>query len=995
MNCPFCHPSPSRVFSSGPLTLGLWDAFPVSRGHALLIPRRHIATWSEATPAEQLELTRAIAIAQGQTPEADGFNVGMNLGPAAGQTVPHLHLHVIPRFQGDVPDPRGGIRGVIPDKANYWHGLPHSAPLVSGESDPLGPHLAAYLEHSQRADMAVAFIQVSGLERLWPDLERLLQRQGQLRIVTGDYLGVTDPDALQRLLLLRERHPGQIVLRVFEARSQAFHPKAYIFTDALGMATSLVGSSNLSESALGSGLEWNGRDPFGGAYAAQAFERLLQHPSVVELSAEWLAAYRARRPAPLLLGGASLAGEGEQRVTQTAPLENAPVYHPNGIQREALEALEATRAEGNQAGLVVLATGLGKTYLAAFDSRTFERVLFVAHRNEILDQASNSFARVRPQAHIGFYHGEQKDPGAQILFANIATLQNHLDRFAPDAFDYLIIDEFHHAASTGYRKVIDYFRPRFFLGLTATPERTDGGDLLGLCLQNLVYRCDLVRGIGDELLCPFRYFGVPDLVDYSNVPWRSGRFDPEALELALAAEARAENSYEHYRALAQSRTLAFCCSQRHADYMGEFYRSKGLRVAVVHSGAHSDGRSDSLRRLSEGELDILCCVDMFNEGLDVPAIDTVIMLRPTESRVLWLQQLGRGLRVHPGKTHLTVIDYIGNHRSFLHKPQLLFEMAGGTLALRKALDQLRQGTVTMGLPAGCEVTYDPAAIDLLEAFVSQRPENALDAFYAEFTELHGRRPLALEAYQARVNPGAARLSHGSWIGYVSAHSGLQLSESQRAFLADLERTEMSKSYKIVLLQAMIGLGKFPGSIAIDELAREFARLMARSARLTADLSVDVRDLRAVRQLVIKNPVAAWTGGKYFAYEDGVFRCLLSQADQALTSEIADWCLARYLDRSRGPICKIMQASGKPIVKLNDKLRSQLPEGPTALWADGTEYQAEFVKIALNVIRPLDGGANALPEVLRGWFGPGAGANGTRHEVQFERRDGRWVMEPAL
>lgn len=989
MTCPFCQPNPARVFHSGPLILGLWDAYPVSAGHALLVPRRHIASWIEATPEEQQELTQAITIAQQASPKADGFNFGINQGAAAGQTVSHLHLHVIPRYQGDVPDPRGGIRHIIPDKANYWLGLPHSAPLISGESDPLGPHLAAYLEHAQRADMAVAFIQVSGLERLWSDLERLLARQGELRIVTGDYLGVTDPDALQRLLILKERHPGQVTVRVFEARGQAFHPKAYLFTDALGSGTALVGSSNLSASALGSGLEWNGRDNLGAGYVAQAFSRLLEHPSVVELTAEWLAAYRVRRPVPLLPGGASLAGEGSQQVTQIAPLESAPVWTPNDIQREAMEALEATRVEGNEAGLVVLATGLGKTYLAAFDSRPFQRILFVAHRNEILNQASNSFARVRPQAQIGFYHGQQKDPGAQILFANIATLQNHLQRFVPDAFDYIIVDEFHHAASQGYRRMIEYFRPRFLLGLTATPERSDGGDLLGLCLQNLVYRCDLGRGIGDGSLAPFHYFGVPDTVDYSNIPWRGGRFDPEALDEALAVSARAENAYDHYRRLAQKRTMAFCCSQRHADFMGAFFRSKGLRVAVVHSGAQSDGREKAVRELSDGQLDILCCVDMFNEGLDVPAIDTVMMLRPTESRVIWLQQLGRGLRLHESKKHLVVIDYIGNHRSFLHKPQLLLEMAGATLALRKTLEKLRQGTITVGLPAGCEVTYNPAAIDLLESFVRQRPANALDAFYADFQELHGRRPLALEAYQARVNPGAARVSHGSWIGYT----GDAVTEAEREFLSHLERAEMTRSYKMVLLQAMIHLGAFPGSLAIDDLAREFARLMARSARLTADLSEDVHDLTAVRKLVIKNPVAAWAGGSYFAYEGGVFRSLVEvRAELAL--EIADWCLARYLDRSRGSICKLIQASGKPIVKLNDKQRALLPSGSTPLWADGVEYQADFVKLYLNVIRPSAGGSNVLPEVLRGWFGETAGANGTRHEVQFDRRVGHWVMEPA-
>ncbi len=433
--------------------------------------------------------------------------------------------------------------------------------------------------------------------------------------------------------------------------------------------------------------------------------------------------------------------------------------------------------------------------------------------------------------------------------------------------------------------------------------------------------------------------------------------------------------------------------------MGSFFREQGLRVAVVHSGPSSNPRASSLRALALGELDILCCVDMFNEGLDVPAVDTVMMLRPTESRIIWLQQLGRGLRRCDGKSHLTVIDYIGNHRSFLLKPRILFEMGQGSVALRKILDELRRGTVTVGLPVGCEVTYDPAAVDLLEAFLRQRSTNALDNFYAEFSELHGRRPLALEAYQERINPAAARQSHGSWVGYVQAHSGLDISPAQRDFLAQLERTAMTKSYKIVLLQAMIGLGAFPGSVSVDALAVEFTRLMARSANLVADLSEDITNPKAIRSLIIKNPIADWSSGNYFEYQAGQFRCLVpdDQRDQLLqlTSEIADWCLARCLDRSRGLVGKVIQNSGgKPIVKLDDKRRDSLPHGPTRLQADGVEYQADFVKIALNVMRPLGGGDNVLPAVLRGWFGPNAGQSGARHQVVFENRGGVWEMSAA-
>lgn len=1006
MKCPFCRPEAARVFHQGNLIVGLWDAFPVTPGHALLVPRRHVSDWFDATVEEQAELSSALVLARAAVAERglqpQGYNVGINCGEAAGQTVPHLHMHLIPRYTGDTPDPRGGVRRVVPGKADYWTGLPHCKPLITGECDPFGHHLGAHLERARELEMAVAFIQMSGLERLWPDLERMLEyAEGRLRVVTGDYLGVTDPDALMRLLFLAQQFPGQVEVRVYQAQRRAFHPKAYLITDRLGRKVSLVGSSNLSESALGSGVEWNYRDAAGAAHVADAFDKLWAHPDTVALTQDWIRAYRLRRQPPLLLGGAGVAAEAPLQVTQVAPTEPVREFSPNAIQLEALQALQHTRAEGNRAGLVVLATGLGKTYLAAFDSRDFERVLFVAHRNEILSQASTSFGRVRPNVTLGYYHGEEKDPGAQILFANVATLRNptHLERFQRGAFDYVVIDEFHHADSDSYRRIIDYFQPTFLLGLTATPERSDGGDLLGLCLQNLVYRCDLVRGIGDGLLAPFKYFGVPDTVDYSNIPWRSGRFDSQALENALAVEARAENCYDHYRQLAQSRTLAFCCSQKHADFMGNYLQQKGLRVAVVHSGPNSDPRGASLRALGHGQLDILCCVDIFNEGVDLPQIDTVMMLRPTESRILWLQQLGRGLRLWEGKKHLVVIDYIGNHRSFLLKPQFLLDLGQGSVALRKTLDQLRLGTLTASLPTGCEVTYDPAAVDLLEAFLRQRAPNALDAFYAEFVELHGRRPLALEAYQERINPGAARQSHGSWVGYVKAQSGVSLGSEEAEFLAHLETTPMSKSYKMVLLLAMLRLTAFPGEVEIEPLAAEFASIMSRSARLRADLSVEVFDTRALRQLILKNPVRAWSEGKYFRYEEGRFRSLIrfenGERLRSWAEEIADWRLASYLDRSRGLVRKVIQSGGKPIVMLGSSSRRELPQGPTSLWVEGVEYEADFVKVAVNVMRPRGGGRNVLPEVLQGWFGADAGRPGTLHQVIFVKLGDELEMRPAF
>ena len=399
------------------------------------------------------------------------------------------------------------------------------------------------------------------------------------------------------------------------------------------------------------------------------------------------------------------------------PEEPTTIPTPHAIQQEALKALEETRQQGNTAGLVVLATGLGKTWLSAFDSHRpeFRRILFVAHREEILNQSRDTFRRIRPDARLGLYMGQEREADADVLFASIQTLGRaaHLERFPRDAFDYIVVDEFHHAAAPTYRRLIDHFRPKFLLGLTATPERTDGGDLLALCEENLVYRCDLVEGVKQDLLCRFRYFGVPDEVDYRNIPWRNSRFDEEELTRHVATQSRARNAHEQLQKRGGTRTLAFCVSQRHADFMADFFRQQGLRAVAVHSGDTSAPRAQSLEELSEGKLDVICAVDVFNEGLDLPELDTVLMLRPTESRILWLQQFGRGLRKTNDGKQLTVIDYIGNHRTFLLKPQTLFSLPAGGQEVLNLLERAREGPIEIA--PGCFVTYELETIDILRA----------------------------------------------------------------------------------------------------------------------------------------------------------------------------------------------------------------------------------------------------------------------------------------
>ncbi|MDQ3347663.1 MAG: DUF3427 domain-containing protein [Acidobacteriota bacterium] len=892
---------------------------------------------------------------------------------------------------------------------------------MTGGDDPLLPHIVEQLANSDQADIVVSFALESGVDRVFEHLRDLLARGGRLRLLTGDYLGITEPNALMRLLDLE----GDVDRQIFETGAvlptgaptpavRSFHPKAYIFRSGRA-GTAFVGSSNLSAAALTTAVEWNyrivsSREGTGFEETVAAFESLLAHPSTRLLDASWIERYRQRRPTQRRIVEAA----------EVAPESPKPPVEPNEVQRDALKALEETRAAGNHAGLVVLATGLGKTWLSAFDTARpeFRRVLFVAHREEILNQALDTIRRIRPEARLGHYTGVIKDADAEVVFASIQTLsrREHLERFGREAFDYVVVDEFHHAAAASYRRLIEYFRPKFMLGLTATPERTDGGDLLALCQQNLVYRCDLVDGVRKELLAPFHYFGVPDEVDYTNIPWRSTRFDEEALTTAVATQRRAENALEQLRKRGGRRTLGFCVSQRHADFMANFFADRGVRAVAVHSGPTSAARAASLERLAAGDLDVVFAVDMFNEGVDLPMLDTVMMLRPTESKILWLQQFGRGLRKAEGKERLTVIDYIGNHRVFLLKPQTLFGLPSGDREIFNLLEKVRTGD--LDLPPGCEVTYDLQTVEILKALLRRTAgqADALDRYYQDFKELHGIRPTAVEVYQDGYNPLAVRQRSGSWTQYVASRGDLDQSQRDAlsdhgAFLDSLDTTDMTKSYKMLVLLAMLNANAFPGSLGIEQLSEEVERLAGRTIKAGADLGAALGDRRALIRLLEQNPVTAWIGGKgtggvpYFAYENGVFRSTMTvrasaaQGLQELVRELAEWRLTQYLDRVEVQTggystLKVSHSSGKPILYLPvGPERSDLPDDWTEVDIDGQRYEANFVKVAVNVVRRPGQDANELPRILRGWFGADAGAPGTRHSVALEQRDGIWHLRP--
>ena len=458
--CVFCAFEDKTLVWESDLVVAFRDGFPVSEGHTLIVPRRHVATYFEASALEQSEIWRAVDDVRRNldaTLAPDGYNVGFNAGEAAGQTVMHLHVHVIPRFEGDMEDPRGGVRHVIPSKGNYLATkalAPTSAShppsvfadlpvFVPGQDDHFKNALVQALRLAEGADMLAAFVQPTGLAHLRGDIEDALRRGAKVRMLTGDYLNITSADALRTLLSLAgEFQNFEASFFLVQGAHTSFHPKSYIFTTGRS-SIAYVGSSNLSGAALTRSVEWNLRliseqDTDGLRQIQQGFEDLWSHPQTQTLTQDLIDEYETRAPVP-----------------------EAPEHRPSGpkphhVQVLALAALRKTRTEGHRKGLVVLATGLGKTYLSAFDCKAMggERALFVAHREEILASAAQTWSTIFPDKSVGMLMGGKAESDAELLFASVQTLarKRHLTSFAEDHFDYIVIDEFHHAAASTYRR---------------------------------------------------------------------------------------------------------------------------------------------------------------------------------------------------------------------------------------------------------------------------------------------------------------------------------------------------------------------------------------------------------------------------------------------------------------------------------------------------------------------------------------------------------------
>lgn len=603
--------------------------------------------------------------------------------------------------------------------------LSETALITNAPDDPnLGAELRAELATADRIDLLCAFVKWHGIRVLEDALRAAKERGVRIRVITTTYIGATDRYALDRLV----REFGAEVKVNYEIRSTRLHAKAWLFRRETGFNTAYVGSSNLSKAALLDGLEWNVR------LSSIATPRVLDKFEAT-FDAYWddlsFESYDPDEDGERLseaLARAGGKGSDDDLKINLSGLEVQPFPH----QQDMLERLRVEREiRGHHENLLVAATGTGKTVMAALDYRAMRdklggrlpRLLFVAHRKEILRQSLRTYQEVLGDASFGeLLHNGRAPHDWNHVFANVQSLKSQrLEQLAPDHFDVVVIDEFHHAEASTYRRVLEHFNPSELLGLTATPERMDGANVQDMEIQGrkifdsrIAAEMRLWEALEADLLCPFHYFGVPDGTDLTQLNWRAGNYDRDQLgEVytsdngpALIVLKQVKDKISNPSAM---RALGFCVNKKHARFMAEQFIKAGFKAASLDSDSPPAERARTLDDLKRGKIQVIFSVDLFNEGLDIPDVDTLLLLRPTNSATVFLQQLGRGLRRTPNKPVLTVLDFIGQHRAeFRFEEQF---RALTNLSRNRLVDSIERDFPQ--LPPGCQIILEGKSKDLV------------------------------------------------------------------------------------------------------------------------------------------------------------------------------------------------------------------------------------------------------------------------------------------
>ena len=573
------------------------------------------------------------------------------------------------------------------------------------------PHLAAELKKeiasADRIDLIVAFIRWSGARLVIEELRRVVQdRDVPVRLLTTTFAGSTEPKALEQLV-----NAGVNVAVSYDTQTTRLHAKAWIFHRDTGFSTAYVGSSNVSRAALMDGREWNVR--ISRAASPALFEKVATAFNTQWASGDYVPYDPATDHDRLVHALTRGRGEPADDTQQLSGLE----LRPWAYQQEILDTVDAERQiHGRWRNLVVAPTGTGKTVVAALDYRRLRHqsgrdlsLLFVAHRERILSQSRRTFREALGDGSFGelLVGGHEPEHGRHV-FASIQTLHaRDVTTLAPDAYDVVIVDEFHHAEATTYRRLLEHLEPQVLLALTATPERADGLDVRQWTGDRTAFDMRLWHALDRQLLSPFQYFGIADTVDLTDVPWQAGQYAARELDRVYSAD------HAHARTVLtqtgrivsdarQMKALGFCASVGHAHFMAQQFSLAGLPAVALDGDTPQTERDEAVRRLQAGELVAIFTRDIFNEGVDIPEVDTVILLRPTQSVTVHLQQIGRGLRRHSTKDVCTVLDFVAQHRREYRYDLQLRALAG--LPRQQLITAAAEGFPY--LPTGCHIELD-------------------------------------------------------------------------------------------------------------------------------------------------------------------------------------------------------------------------------------------------------------------------------------------------
>ncbi len=652
----------------------------------------------------QIQLAnRIIALIQQQTKES-GF-ASMNVDPRAEQLLALLQER----------DPRLAVGKKAKDLSRPETSIAQSSLFTGAIHEPqMFSELKKEIVSADRIDMLVSFIKWSGLRLIFEELREFTQNGGSLRIITTSYMGATDVKAIEELHKLSNT---QIKVS-YDTKRTRLHAKTYVFYRNTGFTTAYVGSSNLSNAAISSGLEWN----------IKVTKKDL--PETIDKIAATFESYWNSNEFEYY------AENQRERLSRALKAEkyfdrmNEEVYTmdilPYSYQQEILDKLEAERTvRGFTRNLVVAATGTGKTVISALDYKRFRKqhpgrpchLLFVAHREEILRQSLYTFRAVLKDANFGeLFVGNYKPDSIEHLFISIQTFnsQDFTNKTVEHFYDYIIVDEFHHAAAPTYQKLLDYYQPKILLGLTATPERMDGKSVLEHFNNRIAAEIRLPEAIDRKLLCPFQYFGVTDTVDLKDLRWTKGGYDKGELSnvytiSGVVAQRRADlivaSLLKYVTDIEDVKGLGFCVSIAHAEFMSNYFNEHGIPSMFLTGSSPDEERKEAKNLLVSGKVRFLFVVDIYNEGVDIPEVNTILFLRPTESLTIFLQQLGRGLRLSEEKECLTVLDFIGQANkkyNFEDKFVALLSNTG-----RSVTREIKDGFISA--PKGCYIQLEKKA----------------------------------------------------------------------------------------------------------------------------------------------------------------------------------------------------------------------------------------------------------------------------------------------